>query len=287
MDQFYYSTPLLTQMMSKAKVTFDSGAKIDVPVEYQDLNSGWYQGLDPFDVTTKEITTLAKFEWKLNYVNVTIDGETELKVEGDEKILSIVATKMAAAGKTFSKKIEEALFATSSIAKAPLCLIDGITTTGTYGEISKSDNIWWRGNVNTTGGAFDMKMLQTMYGSCCDGPIQPDLIVTTQAIYDTIWSRVQPVQRGNLDNTPAIAKVGFTGISFNKATIVVDRYCPAGYIFVLNTDFWKMVVHRRRNMKWTDAKVPINQDAYVRQLLWAGAFFTTAPRWQGYISSVS
>lgn len=286
MDQFYFSTPMKTLLMDKARVTYDSGATIRQPVLYGEETNGWYSGLDPFDISKVETTTLAEFDWKLHYTNVTIDGETELKVEGDEKVLSLVETKMDNAGKTFNKRFNQAMF-TSAGAKAILPLTDAIAESGTYGGISKDDESWWRGNVNSTGGAFDMDMLMTEYGNCCDGPIQPDLIITTQAIYNKVWLRVQPQQRGNLDNTPALAKVGFTGIQFNKATIVVDNYCPDGYIFILNTNFWKLVVHRKRNMKWTEAKVPVNQDAYVRQLLWAGALICQAPRWQGYISSVS
>ncbi|MFA5132943.1 MAG: phage major capsid protein [Candidatus Paceibacterota bacterium] len=287
-DQFYYSTPIFTRLMSKNKVTYDSGSKIDVPVLYGDLNSGWYSGLDEFDISLIETTTLAKHAWYLMWVNVTMDGETELKVEGDEKILSIVQSKMQNAQKTFTKKFSEAIFDTSwSDTKAIPPLISALATTGTYGEISKTSYSWWRGQVDSTGGAFSMSMLQSAYGNCCDGAVQPDLIITTQDIYDKIWNRVQPTQRGDLTTAPDLARVGFTGIAFNKATIVVDHYCPSGYIFILNTDYWKMVVHRKRNMYWTEPKVPINQDAWVRQLLWAGSFICTAPRWNGYISSVS
>ena len=285
-DQFYYSTPLLVQLMSKSRITYDSGSKIAVPILYGDLNNDWYSGLDTFDITTKETTTLAKFDWKFNWTNVTLDGETELKVEGDEKILSIIQTKMQNASMTFNKKFTEAMYASAG-AKAILPIRDAINTTGTYGEISKDTYSWWRGNLNSTGGAFSMDMLQARYGACSDGPLQPDLIVTTQAVYDKIWLRVQPQQRGNLDNTPALAKVGFTGINFNKATILVDKYCPTGHIYILNTDFWKLVVHKKRNMFWTSTKIPINQDAWVRQLLWAGALLCTGPRWQGQITSVT
>ena len=286
-DQFYYSFPLITRLMSKSKVIYDSGQKIVQPVLYGDLNAGWYTGLDQFDISTKETTTVAKFDWCQMYVNVTLDGTTELKVEGDEKILSIVATKMDNAQKTFSKKMEQAIFAVATGANAIECLVAAIATTGTYGEIAKGDYSWWRGQVNSTGGAFSMSMLQAIYGDCSDGNVQPDLIITTQDIYDKIWARTQPSQRGDLTNGPDLAKVGFTGISFNKATIVVDNYCPSGYIFVLNTNFWKMVVHRRRNMYWSPPKVPLDQDAWVRQLFWAGALVCQAPRYNGYISSVS
>lgn len=289
MDQFYYSFPLVTRLLSKNKVIYDSGAKIDVPVLYGDLNAGWYAGLDQFDISTKQTTTLAKFDWKQLYVNVTLDGETELKVEGDEKILSIIATKMDNAQKTFTKMLEEALFATAwANTKYIIPLYYALAGTGvTYGEISKTTYTWWRGQNNTTGGAFSMSMFQSMYGSCCDGAIAPDLIITTQAIYDKIWARVQPSQRGDMTNAPDLARVGYTGISFNKATIMVDNYCPTGYAFFLNTDFWKLVVHRKRNMFWTPPKVPLDQDAWVRQLLWAGAMICTAPRWSGYISSIT
>lgn len=188
-DQFYYSTPLMAQLMSKSKVVFNSGAKIDIPVLYGDLPNGWYTGLDTFDISSVETTTLAKFDWKQMYVDVTLDGTTILKVEGDEKVLSIVETKMENAGKTFSRAFSQALYADQGD-KAILPLTDAIATSGTYGEINKATYSWWQGNVNTTGGAFDMDMLQGMYGDCCDGAIQPDLIITTQDIYDKIWLRV-------------------------------------------------------------------------------------------------
>jgi len=286
MDQFYSSTPLMAQLMSKSKVTFNSGKQVDIPVLYGDLPNGWYSGLDTFNIDTVETTTLAKFDWKQLYVDVTIDGTTLLKVEGDEKILSIVATKLENASKTFSRAFSQALYASQG-SKALIPLTSAIATSGTYGEINKATYSWWQGNVNTTGGAFDMDMLQSMYGDCSDGAIQPDLIITTQDIYDKIWLRVQPQQRSNLDNTPGLASIGFSGINFNKATIVVDSHCNSGYIYVLNTDFWKMIVHAKRNFTWTDKKVPLNQDAWIRQALWAGLIACSAPRWQGYISNVS
>jgi len=286
-DQFYYSTPIFTQLMAKSKIVYDSGSKIDQPVLYGDLNNGWYSGLDEFDISTLETTTVAKFAWKLAWVNVTISGEDELMVEGDEKVLSLVETKMDNAQKTFTKMMTKAMLSTSQLTKAIHPFVTAISTTGTYGEINKANYSWWQGNVNSTGGAFSMDMFQSMYGDCSDGSVQPDLIITTQDIYDKIWLRVQPVQRGNLENTPALAKVGFSGISFNKATIVVDNACPSGYAFFLNTNYWKFVVHRKRNMYWTPPKVPIKQDAFVRQLLWAGALICAAPRWQGYITSIT
>lgn len=286
-DQFFYSTPFMAQLMAKSKVVYDSGDKVAQPVLYGELPHGWYSGLDTFDVSQVETTTLAKWDWKLMYVNVTLDGETELKVEGDEKVLSIIQTKMENAQKTLTREFSQTIFATAQVSKGLVPLVLAIATSGTYGEIAKATYSWWQGNVNSTGGAFSMDMFQSMYGDCSDGATHPDLIVTTQDIFDAVWLRVQPQQRGNLDNTPGLASAGFSGIAFNQATIVVDNHCPSGYAFFLNSDYWKMVVHRKRDMVWTEKKIPLNQDAYVRQLLFAGALCCVAPRWQGYISSIS
>ena len=290
-DQVYYNFPLFIRLASKERVVYDSGDKISQPVLYDDLAGGSYTGLDTFDIATKETTTLAKWAWKLYYVNVTIDGETMLKVEGDEKILSIVESKMETASKTMKKLLTQDIFSdgTGNGGKAMDGLVNAITTTGTYGEINKATYSWWQGQYNSTGGAFTLSMLQSMYGDCSDGKTQPDLIVTTQDIYDKIWARVQPSQREVSTNGKHsdIANVGFSGITFNGAVIVVDNYCPSGYIFLLNTDYWKLVVHKRRDMSWTEKKVPLDQDAYVRQLLWAGNLICQAPRWQGMIANVT
>ena len=119
--------------MSKAKVVYDSGDKISQPVLYGDLPHGWYSGLDTFDISQIETTTLAKFVWKLLYVNVTIDGETLLKVEGDEKILSIVETKMENAQKTLSKEFSESLYASAG-SKATRSAILGVPASNLCGK---------------------------------------------------------------------------------------------------------------------------------------------------------
>lgn len=288
-DQFYFSFPMFVRLASKSNIQFNSGKNIAIPLLYGDLPGGSYSGLDTFDVSKRETTTHAEWNWKLYYVDVTMDGETELKVEGDEKILSLVKTKMQNAGLTMRKMMTQGLFATSAgnSGKDINTLIEGIATTGTYGAIDKATYSWWQGSVNTTGGTTTLDMLQTRYADCSDGAIQPDLIITTDTIYNKIWARVQPAQRYLTDAHADVRAAGFTGINFNQAAIVVDKYCPSGYMFMLNTDYWKFITHSKRNFKWTSPKVPIDQDAYVRQLLWAGNCVCVAPRWQAYISSMT
>ena len=288
-DQFYFSFPLLTRLANKARIQYNSGKKIALPVLYGDLPGGSYAGLDTFDVSKRETTTHAEWDWRLYYVDVTIDGETELKIEGDEKVLSLMATKIKNAGLTLRKMLTQSMFAVTpgNNGKDLNTMIEAINTTGTYGAINKATYSWWQGNYDSTGGTTTLDMIQTQYGEASDGGIQPDLIITTQAIYNKIWARVQPQQRYLTDAHADLRAVGFEGITFNRAAIVVDKYCPSGFMFLLNTDYWKFITHTKRNFKWTQPKVPINQDAYIRQLLWAGNLVCEAPRWNAMISSMT
>ena len=106
----------------------------------------------------------------------------------------------------------------------------------------------------------------------------PDLCFTTQDIYDALWAQVQPSQRALNDNT-VLARVGFKGIEIDGMQILVDRHCPSGYMFGLNTDYFKFVIHKKKNFVWTENKKLIDADAYVRQLLVKGNIFTSARRY--------
>ena len=170
--------------------------------------------------------------------------------------------------------------------------IDDGTTYATYGGITRtsSANTWWNANVDATGGAVTLDVINTMIGSCTIGEKKPDLILTTQTLFNKVWSRVQPQQRfmAPSGKNADFASVGFSGIEFNgHAAMMVDNHIPSGYMFFLNTDFWKMVINKNRNFYWTNEKNPSDADAYVRQLLLMGNFICQAPRLQGMLSGLT
>jgi hypothetical protein len=92
---------------------------------------------------------------------------------------------------------------------------------------------------------------------------------------------VQPSQRYPVGpGFDALAKIGFDAININGAAVVVDAHSPAGYVWGLNTRYVKLVMHEKRDFHFTGFKVPINQDAIVGQILWAGNLVVTSPRLQ-------
>lgn len=291
-DQFFVSNALLVRLMSKSRVVLDSGKDIGQPVLYGKLAGGSYSGMDTFDIVRRNTKTLAVWDWRGNYANITISGWDMAITEGDEKIIGLLESEMETASMTLNDNTSEQIMGdgTGNDSKDFNGLLDGIATGNIYGGINRAEEPWWRAKVDTTGGAVTIDAINSMIGQCTVEQKKPDLIITSQAVYDKVWARCQPQQRflsGNGKHSD-LASVGFSGIEFNgHAAILVDPHCPAGYMFFLNTDSWKFILNKNKNFQWTEPKTPINADAYVRQLLVIGNLFTVAPRLNGLLTGLS
>ncbi len=290
-DQIFIANALLVKLLAKTQIIFDSGTKIVQPLLYGQLAGGSYKGLDTFDISYKQTQTMGEWDWKNIYVNVTIPGDDIAKTEGDEKIIGLLQSKMETATMTMNELLSNMLFGdgTGNSSKDFDGLLNAIdsTTYTTYGGVDASTNTWWAAQIDSTGGAVTLDAINSMLGSCTIGQKKPDLAFTTQTIYDKVWARVQPQQRF-LDGKSALAQVGFPGINFNgHCEIIVDNHVPTGYMFFLNTDFWKFVLNRNKNFQWTAEKTPTNQDAYVRQLLTMGNLICQQRRVQGVMTGLT
>lgn len=291
-EQIFIGNAILTKLLAKSQIVFDSGLKIAQPIIYGKLASGSYKGLDTFDITYKSTQTYAEWDWKSHYVNVTIPGDDLAKTEGDRKIIGLLASKMETATLTAHDDFATMFFSdgTGNSSKDFDGLLNGIdngTLYSFYGGIDRSTNTWWNAQLDSTGGAVTIDAINSVIGTATIAQKKPDLAFMPQTIYDKIWARIQPQQRF-LDGKSALAQVGFTGINFNgHCEMIVDNHCPAGYIFFLNTDYWKLVLNRKRNFYWTPEKTPVDADAYVRQLLTMGNLLNVQPRVQAQMSGLS
>jgi len=61
-EQIFIGNAILTKLMAKSQVVFDSGLKIAQPLVYGKLASGSYKGMDTFDITQKQISTFAEWD---------------------------------------------------------------------------------------------------------------------------------------------------------------------------------------------------------------------------------
>jgi len=117
---------------------------------------------------------------KSHYVNVTMAGDDLAKVEGDEKIIGLLAVKMEAATMTAQDDFATYFFSdgTGNATKDFDGLLNGAdngTLYSTYGGIDRSTNAWWDGVVDSTGGAVTIDAINSMVGSLTIGTKKPDL----------------------------------------------------------------------------------------------------------------
>ncbi|HAI43287.1 MAG TPA: phage major capsid protein, partial [Maribacter sp.] len=125
------------------------------------------------------------------------------------------------------------------------------------------------------------KAMTRMYGALTVDNDQPDLIITTQAIYDAYETSLQANKR--FAGSDDIANAGFDSLRFKGATVVVDSHVPAGQMYFLNTDYLDFKVHRDRNFTFEDFKRLEGSDNMQSRLFWMGQLVCTNPRMQGVL----
>lgn len=297
-DQFFKANPLTARLLQKGKIVVDGGKDVRQRIIYARKPGGSYSGLDTFDTSQKETRTEMVFGWKQYYVDITIDGLSLLKNSGAEQISDLVQDEMDEAEMAAPDIIGDDLFLDGSgnsgkaITGLRTALDDG-TTYASYGGITRVSTLGTpgyavRGNVSTTATTFSLGAMNTAMGLATIGNRKPDLIITTQTIWNKWWERAQPAQRfGPGDTRGSLASIGFSSVEFNGAEVVVDGHAPSGYVLMLNTDYVKMVQHSKRLWEPTGWKYPTNQDAAIQQILWAGELVVTSPRLQYLLTSVS
>lgn len=297
-DAFFQSNPFAARMLQRDRIVEDGGKDIRQRVIYQKKPGGSYSGMDTFDVSKRESRTEMVFDWKQYYVDITVDGLSLLQNSGAKAIHDLVNDEMDEAEMSAGEYIGTDLFldggGNGSKALTGLrAAVDNGDTVASYGKITRSSTAGTpgaavRGNFTTTAVTFSLSNMNTYFQLATIGNEKPDLILTTQTLWNKWWERAQPAQRFQAGQTgDTMAGLGFSSINFNGASVVVDSHCPSGHVYFLNTKWLKLVVHSKRMWTPTGWKYPTNQDAAIQQILFAGELVCMSPRLQSGLSAVS
>ncbi len=284
-DNVYKSNPLFIQLNSKGRIVLDGGRSIVEPVLYNTQGGGAYSKFQALDVTPREIITDLELNYKLYYAGATLAEEDILKNSGSSKVLDYVAAYVENMEHTLRDLLGTALFKLTPTAEELDSLAVAINTGNTYAGIDRTTYTWWNANViNAASAEPSFNMFQEMYGKCTQGNTSPDLIVTTQRIFDKLWALALPQQRFPEGDE---VHIGWPMLRFNRAKVVVDSHCTSGRAYFLNTDYVKLVVHRDRDFVFTGWMPFTSQDARHGRVHWSGNLVVNAPRFCGVITNIS
>jgi hypothetical protein len=293
-DNVLKNNALLKRIAKKGNAEpLSGGNNIYEPFLFQENgNFTWMSGYDLIPVAAQDVISGASFGWKQAAVSVVISGLEELQNSGKEKVFDLLKGRMMAAEKTMLNNLCSGAYSdgTGNGGKQINGLASLVTTTpstGTTGGIDRSQWAFWR-NQLVTDAAYTSSTIYkdflSLYLACSRGSDVPDLIIADNNVYTAYDQSLQALQR--FTNTED-ADGGYANLKFRGADVVFDGgiggFCPADRAYFLNTEYLLWRPHKDRNMVplKPGGASPVNQDATVAILAWAGNMTCRGLQFQG------
>ncbi|MGI0134593.1 MAG: phage major capsid protein [Candidatus Micrarchaeaceae archaeon] len=298
-DNVYQSNAIFFRLNQSNRKMVQGGTQIELPLMYQHFSAGgFYSGYDQLDVSPSDTVQNCAFNWKQAYVPVSVDGLTLLRTDSPEAIANFISFSFAQAEMELADILGNGIWSDGvTIPKS----LDGLTgavdngaTNANYGGISRASNTWWQSQVDSTTAAVTLTALQALFGSCVSGGRHPTIIASTQGYYNQYWNlntspQRFPVQPGGQDEQ--LAQAGFTNLLFSGVPWIVDSHISPtsteGKVFFLNESYFYLIVAPRADFKLEDFQTPIDQDAMVSKLLWAGDLCCNNVQRQGKFTALT
>ena len=257
-DNYFETSFLLDYLIKQKKGVWKrpgGGQQITIPIRYDGNKSGFYTRGGTLDSTKQEAITQVNFAWKHAYGNGTILRVDELKNSGPEAMINLLTEELEGAQESLRDVLATSYYIGLEGDSENLTGLNSVcdTTSSTnYGGYASDDIVSadgtkvWTGKGSSTSAVISLNLLRTIKTASAYGKgkmSQPDLMSTTEAIYDKILDILQVQQR--FTEGTKTAKAGFTGLNFEGTEIFPDRYCPSGNLYALNTKHVGFAVHKK------------------------------------------
>ena len=293
-DQFYGSMPFLARLRSKDATRVRGGSDIRENFIYAGFTAGSYGRGDTFDTGVTEFTTAMRFDWKFAYGALNLNVIDVDLNDSPEQTFDLVEAAMENAELSLLDDLSDQIFSdgTGNVSKDFDGLANAVSrsTSVAYGGITRSATASTPGAAlrsgadDSTGGALSLAAVNVQFGSTVVGKEKPDLIVTTQTLWNRIWERSQPSERNNAE---ADRDIGFETVRLNSAYVTVDSHCPSGFLYLLNTGWWRLYVHNKWDFRLRGPMQPTSQQLEIGQIIVWGNLVCRSPRLQGVMSGLT
>lgn len=244
-------TPLLDKLleMGKVKSRVPDGTHFEIPIQYGKLkdNQKWFGRGDTFGEKEAEFMTRLLYSTRNFGDSIVRMWDDERKNRGKARVLDYVQSVIENHKGSMAETLSEALWAS---APGPLeihglpQLISTTPTVGVIGGIDRSKNPYLVNQVkNFTGLTIEANLadeMETMMNNCSKwktpGQKSPDMIITTQAIYERYQKLTRAMGVFEFNTTSRRADMGVGKAAFNGVEMFWDLDCPEGHMYFINTD---------------------------------------------------
>jgi hypothetical protein len=257
-DNIFTARPLTYFLQDKGRMRMlNGGTKIVEPLIYgTNATVGSYSGYDSIALTAQAGITAAEYDWKQYAASIAISGIEEAKNNGEQEIINLLEAKIMQAEESMREGFNQMFFADGSgnSGKDWNGLGNLVEASGTVGGINRATagNEYWRSYEENTATALTLAQMSTAYNSVSVGNDHPDMVLTTQTLFEKYEALLQPQLRYTDTKT---ADAGFQNLLFKAAPVVYDEHCTAGVVYFLNSKYLTLVGH---SGKWFE------QTAFVR-----------------------
>ena len=287
--QLYNSTPLMAALIANSQQASGGVSSVTVPVQgAQFVNAQWSDYSGSFNQpAVQQGAYNAEFDLKLMIAPVPFLG-MEGAVQQDAAIIPLIEARMNDATNVMMDAMATALYTNITNNQQFIGLPAAVSSSGTYGNISRSAYNWWQsksysaGNVNPT----RQNILQYISGTVKNGAEVPTFGVCgfgtwTLLAQDYVGQEQYVITPGSgFDGDANGPQAAFRALMVAGVPIYPDPYCPEGTVYFLNTNYLSLYIHEQGSFVFTgfESTLPNWQIGYVGAVLMIAELVSTKPK---------
>lgn len=288
-DNVFTARPLTYTLMDKGRIRMlNGGTKIVEPLIYGESNTvKSYSDYDSIALTPQTGISAAEYDWKQYAASISISGIEEAKNNGEAEIINLLEAKIMQAEESMREGFNRMFFAdgTGNGGKdwnGLGNLVESENSVGGINSASGQGNDWWRSYEENTSTALTLAQMATAYNTVSVGNDHPDVILSSQLLFEKYESLLQPQLRYTDTKT---ADAGFQNLLFKAAPIMYDVHCNANTMFFLNTKYITLVGHSSKWFQQTEFIRPEDLDARYALIMCYGNLTVRNRKKQGKLTA--
>ncbi len=289
---------LLAVMRDKGLWETYSGPRIRQTLQIAKQTAQWYNGYDVLLNPAIDLFADAWFEPKMVAVPIILSKQEILNNQGDNQVMAVLDSYMAAAERALEDAMDGALHAAGGgkqLTGLPTA-IPTVNNSGVYGGIDRAQNTWWQTSVfdaqSFYAGATQVTsttirpMLNRIMTTNSRGKDYADLLLMSPQHYEAYDAATIAIQR---QTSGSLGKLGFSTLEYigggKRSTIVLEggmgSDMPANVTYGLHTDSLRLRYNPSRNFDSIfkgEGQMPIDKDAIAQFIGWMGELTMTNPK---------
>ena len=285
-DNIFTARPLTYFLQDRGRIRMlNGGTKIVEPLIYGTNSTvASYSGFDSLSLTPQQGISAAEYEWKQYAASITISGIEEAKNNGEQEIINLLEAKIMQAEESMREGFNQMFFGsgTGNSGKDWNGLGNLVEASGTVGGIDRSTETWWRSYEENTATALTLAQMATAYNTVSVGNDHPDMILTTQTLFEKYEALLVPNLRFTDTRT---ADAGFQNLLYKAAPVVYDVHCTSGVMYFLNSKYLTLVGHTNKWFAQTSFVSPEDVDAKYALILCYGNLTCRNAKKQGKLTA--